>query len=59
MAHFKNQNKFHATLNGKRTLCGLSNGYKDALSIERFDLYNQNPEWIGYCCEKCSKSINK
>jgi len=58
MGHIKNQNKFHATINGKRTLCGLSNQHKDAVSIEKFQSYIQDTQWTKLCCEKCNQSTN-
>jgi hypothetical protein len=36
MGHIKNQQLFHFTIDGKKTICGLSNQYKDAETLKRF-----------------------
>ena len=53
MAHIKNQQKFHATIDGKKTICGLSNQYKDADTLTRFVERLKDNSYIKYCCEKC------
>jgi hypothetical protein len=53
MAHIKNQQKFHATIDGKKTICGLSNQYKDADTLTRFAERLKDNSYIKYCCEKC------
>lgn len=57
VAHIKNQQIFHATIDEKKTLCGLSNQYKDADTIARFIQRLQNKEYIKYCCKKCESKI--
>ena len=53
MAHIKNQQIFHATLDGKKTVCGLSNQYKDADTLARFTERLKDNSYIKYCCKKC------
>ena len=53
MGHIKNQQIFHATLDGKKTVCGLSNQYKDADTLARFTERLKDSSYIKYCCKKC------
>jgi hypothetical protein len=53
MAHIKNQQIFHATLDGKKTICGLSNQYNDADSLLKFTERLKDESFIKYCCKKC------
>lgn len=53
MGHIKNQQIFHATLDGKKTICGLSNQYKDADTLARFTERLKDNSYIKYCCKKC------
>ena len=54
MAKIKNQNMFHlADKTGKKTICGLSNQYRDGLSQDRFNRYLSDPSWVNDCCKKC------
>lgn len=53
MGHIKNQQIFHATIDGKKTICGLSNQYKDADTILRFSERVKDNSYIKYCCKKC------
>jgi len=57
MGHIKNQQKFHATINGKKTLCGLSNQYKDAWTLKEFTEMLKKNSYIKYCCKKCENKI--
>lgn len=55
MAHIKNQNIFHLVdKTGKKTVCGLSNQYNDAITLERFENYLKDKSMIKFCCKKCS-----
>jgi hypothetical protein len=58
MAHIQNQNILHTTIDGKKTLCSLSNQYKMADSIQEFKTKLINQSWIKYCCKKCQSTIN-
>ena len=58
MGHFKNQNILHTTLDGKKTLCSLSNQFKIADTIEQFKTRLIDESWIKYCCKKCQSTIN-
>ena len=53
MSHIKNQNIFHATIDGKKTICGLSNQCKDADTLEKFNERLKDNSYIKYCCKKC------
>jgi len=53
MRQIKNQQMYHATKNGQRTICGLSNQWNDALTLEQFHLKLQDASWTKYCCAKC------
>jgi hypothetical protein len=55
MAHIKNQQIFHATNDGKKTICGLSNQYKYADTLEKFKERLNNNSYVKYCCKKCQK----
>lgn len=57
MGYIKNQQLFHFTIDGKKTICGLSNQYKDAETLKRFTEMLNNASYIKYCCKKCQ--INK
>jgi len=58
MAHIKNQNQFHLIdSTGKKTRCGLSNQFKDALSLDKFNRYLNDESWTKCCCKKCQNSI--
>jgi hypothetical protein len=52
---FKNQQLFHATIDGKKTICGLSNQYKDADTLEKFKERLKDNSYVKYCCKKCQK----
>jgi hypothetical protein len=54
----KNHNLFHATINGKTTLCGLPNGYI-ADNIEKFTKYVKDEYYYNVCCKKCQTKINQ
>lgn len=62
MKKFKNQQMFHATIDGKKTICGLSNQYKMADELTKFEERIKDNSWIKFCCKKCqnhkSKSIS-
>jgi len=59
MAHIKNQNIFHlVSQDGKKTNCGLSNQYNDAISIERFNNYLKDKSFSKFCCKKCQQKAN-
>jgi hypothetical protein len=53
--NFKNQQLFHATIDGKKTICGLSNQYKDADTLEKFKERLKDNSYVKYCCKKCQK----
>jgi hypothetical protein len=53
MAHLKNQNIFHVTTDGKKTICGLSNQFKDADTLLIFTERLKDSSYIKYCCKKC------
>jgi hypothetical protein len=55
--YFKNQNMFHATIDGKKTICGLTNQYKDADSIIKFNERVKDEGWVKYCCKKCQTKL--
>lgn len=57
MARTKNQNIFHATKDGKRTVCGLSNQWKDADTVEVFVNRIKNSSYTKFCCVKCESGI--
>jgi hypothetical protein len=57
MAHINNQNIFHATLDGKKTICGLSNQFNDADSLVKFAQRLKDSSFIKYCCKKCQTKI--
>ena len=54
MSHIKNQNVFHATIDGIKTICGLSNQYKDADTFKKFNERLIDKNYTRYCCKKCS-----
>ena len=58
MTRIKNQNMHHATINGKKTICGLSNQYKVADTVLEFTEKLKDQSWIKHCCKKCQTSIN-
>ena len=54
MSHIKNQNIYHlVNETGKRTKCGLSNQYNDAVNVTRFNNLLKDKEMVKYCCKKC------
>jgi hypothetical protein len=53
MGLIKNQNCFHATIDGKKTICGLSNQYNDADTLAKFNQRLQDKGFIKHCCKKC------
>lgn len=53
MGKIKNQQMFHATIDGKKTICGLSNQYKGADTLIKFNEYLNDNLYIKYCCKKC------
>ena len=55
MPRIKNQQIFHCTKDGKRTICGLSNQHKDADGIEKFQIRCKDENQIKLCCKKCQK----
>jgi hypothetical protein len=57
MARINNQNIFHATLDGKKTICGLSNQFNDADSLVKFAQRLKDSGFIKYCCKKCQTKI--
>lgn len=58
MKSIKNQQKFHLiNASGKKTICGLSNQYNDALDVEHFKKKVNDLNWVNYCCSKCSNSL--
>lgn len=58
MGKIKNQNKFHiADKTGKRTVCGLSNSFKEALTEMAYLNYYNNRYFKDVCCIKCLNSI--
>lgn len=52
MKALKKQQMFHLTIDGKKTVCGLSNQYKDADNIEKFNKHLNNG-LSKFCCIKC------
>ena len=60
MSHIKNQNSFHlVSKDGKKTICGLSNQFNDANSIEEFSRYLNDKSLSKFCCKKCQAKANK
>ncbi len=57
MKRTTNQNMFHATIDGKKTVCGLSNQYKIADTVDVFNGRLKDASYIKYCCKKCENSI--
>lgn len=54
MSKIKNQNIFHLVdKTGKKTICGLSNQFSDALTPERFKAYLNDKTTAKLCCKKC------
>ena len=53
MVRIKNQQMFHATIDMKKTICGLSNQFKDADTLARFIERLKDNSYIKYCCKKC------
>lgn len=58
MGHIKNQQLLHATIDGKKTICGLSNQYKTADTVLQFTDKLKDSSWIKHCCKKCQTRIN-
>jgi len=57
MSRFKNQNLVHATINNKKTICGLSNDYDEADTLLRFSERLTDHSWVKHCCKKCQTKI--
>ncbi len=55
MSRIKNQNMFHATIDSKKTICGLSNQYKVADTLERFKERLKDASMVKHCCVKCQQ----
>lgn len=58
MKKIKNQNIFHVTINNKKTLCGLSNQWNDADTLQKFENRLLNKSYIKFCCIKCQIKLN-
>ena len=58
MKRFKNQHLFHATIDNKRTVCGLSNQYNEADTVLEFSERIKKEDYIKHCCQKCQAKIN-
>ena len=56
MKKIKNQQRYHATKNGQRTICGLSNQWNDALTLDQFNIKLQDASWVNFCCAKCQST---
>lgn len=56
MAKNKNQKIFHATKDGKKTICGLSNEYKLADTLIKFTERLKDNSYLKYCCKKCQSN---
>jgi hypothetical protein len=57
MTKIKNQNLFHTSQNGKKTMCGLSNQYNTADNIQKFIERLHDESWVKWCCKKCESAI--
>lgn len=51
------QNRWHATIDNKKTLCGLSNQYKDAATVNFFRDFYRDVSYRKYYCQKCAQII--